>query len=71
MIIDVFFVTIKVYEYSKLFAFITGILLGCISFLYFYNGLNNFFNEVKNKELQNWKNIYLQQLADSEPEYFM
>lgn len=47
MLIDVLLVTIGVYEYQKTIAFFTGIILGCIAFLYLYEALVSLFVELK------------------------
>lgn len=53
MILDVFLSTIDIYPYSKITAFVTGILLGSIGFLYLKIGLENYFVELKNRPLIN------------------
>jgi uncharacterized membrane protein len=48
MIIDVILYSVNLYHYSKVAAFITGLLLGSIGFLYLCTGLNNLILEMKN-----------------------
>ena len=48
MIIDVILYSFGFYRYSKPAAFITGLLLGSVGFLYLYAGLNNLIRELKN-----------------------
>ncbi len=38
MLLDVILYSIGIYSYSKIIAFITGLLLGSMAFLYFYDG---------------------------------
>lgn len=40
MVADVLFISMKLYNYSKISAIITGILFGSVLFVYLYNGLN-------------------------------
>lgn len=47
MIIDVLLGSLKIYTYSKLLAFSTGLFLGSIGFFYLYAGLNNLILELK------------------------
>lgn len=47
MIMDVIFTSFHLYSYSKLIAFITGLLFGSILFFYFYKGLNLLLTEIK------------------------
>ncbi|PKL82436.1 MAG: hypothetical protein CVV24_10080 [Ignavibacteriae bacterium HGW-Ignavibacteriae-3] len=47
MFADVFLSSAGLYEYSKPAAFITGLLLGSVGFLYLYAGLNNLITEMK------------------------
>lgn len=47
LLLDVILTTVKFYNYSKILAFSTGFLFGSYTFLYFYKGLINFFDELK------------------------
>jgi len=38
MLIDVFLYSIGAYNYSKIFAFITGVIFGLVGIVYIYNG---------------------------------
>lgn len=49
MIVDVALTTLKIYQYTKTAAFITGFLLGSTGFLYLCNGLKNLLNEQINR----------------------
>ena len=49
MALDVLFVVINIYPYSKAVAFTTGLLFGSILFLYLYDGLNNLIVEIQNR----------------------
>lgn len=46
---DVLATTFGLYNYSKLIAFTTGLLLGSMAFLYFYFAMINLFKEIKEK----------------------
>ncbi|MCX6168528.1 MAG: DUF2085 domain-containing protein [Ignavibacteriales bacterium] len=48
MIADVILYSINIYHYSKPVAFVSGLLLGSVGFLYLYKGLNNLIIELKN-----------------------
>ncbi|MDH7605085.1 MAG: DUF2085 domain-containing protein [Melioribacter sp.] len=47
IIIDILFVSLNIYSYSKTLAFFTGFLFGSVLFLYFYKSLINLFNEIQ------------------------
>jgi len=49
MLFDVFLYSAGLYSYSKIIAFITGLLLGSTGFLYIHEGILNFINESKLK----------------------
>lgn len=51
MLFDVIGTTAGLYIYSKTGAFLTGILFGVVSFLYFYNALLELLTEIREKEL--------------------
>jgi len=48
LVLDVFLHTLGVYHYSKSIAFMTGLLLGSVGFLYLYEALNRLFIDIKN-----------------------
>jgi uncharacterized membrane protein len=50
MLTDVALSSLKIYQYSKSMAFITGFLLGSAGFLYLCSGLNNLLSELKNRK---------------------
>jgi len=50
MALDVLFHTIGVYPYSKTIALITGLLLGSVGFIYFYDALKKLYYEIKTKK---------------------
>lgn len=50
MIIDVVSTSFGIYIYSKSIAFITGLLLGSVGFLYFYFGVNEIILELNKKK---------------------
>lgn len=45
LLTDVFFTTIKIYNYSQILAFSTGILFGIVLSLVILSELENFFNQ--------------------------
>jgi uncharacterized membrane protein len=47
LIADAFFSSITLYHYSKYLAFCTGLLFGSVGFLYFYDAVNQLFNEIR------------------------
>jgi len=49
MLLDVFFTTIRIYKYSKISAFSSGLLFGSVLFFYFYKGLITLQNELREK----------------------
>jgi uncharacterized membrane protein len=49
MFIDVALTTLKIHQYTKSAAFITGFLLGSTGFLYLCDGLKNLISELKNR----------------------
>lgn len=52
MLADVILYSIKVYEYNKSFAFVTGLFFGSAAFLYILSGVENSFyqkSELKNE----------------------
>ncbi|MBI1938934.1 MAG: DUF2085 domain-containing protein [Ignavibacteriales bacterium] len=49
MLVDVIFSSLKVYNYSKTIALLTGILFGSVLFIYFCNGLNFLFTKTTNR----------------------
>jgi uncharacterized membrane protein len=49
MLFDVIATTAGIYYYSKTAAFLTGILFGVVSFLYFYNALLELIIEIREK----------------------
>jgi len=50
--IDVLLVNLKIFEYSHLISFLTGILLGSVLNIYFYLGLDNLIKEFKIRKEQ-------------------
>ena len=50
MLSDVLATTLKFYNYSKIAAFLTGILFGIISFSYFYSALLELLIEIRDKK---------------------
>ena len=49
MLLDVLFYSIGIYQYSKTIALITGLLLGSVGFIYFYDALKKLYFEFKEK----------------------
>ena len=49
MAADVFLYSIGIYGYSKWIAFTTGVILGSVSILYIFTGINDYFLEFKLK----------------------
>lgn len=49
LLLDVIFVLMALYNYSKNVAFVTGFLLGSVGFFYLYYGLENLIAELKTK----------------------
>lgn len=50
MLADVFLYSIGTYNYSKYLAFITGLLLGSVVFLYFYSAMKKLIQELNRKK---------------------
>ncbi len=50
MALDVLLYSIGVYPYSKTIALITGLLLGSVGFIYFYDALKKLYYEIKTKK---------------------
>lgn len=50
MLLDVAFTTIGAYPYYRILSLSTGILVGCIAYLYFYAGLKKYFIEKEIEE---------------------
>jgi uncharacterized membrane protein len=50
MLFDVLMTSFSVYNYSKLLAFVTGMLFGSILFFYLYNGLKFLLNEIQHRK---------------------
>ncbi len=49
MLLDVLLYSVGVYHYSKIIALITGLLLGSVGFIYFYDALKKLYYELKEK----------------------
>lgn len=48
MTADVFLYSVGFYHYSRLVALLTGLILGSVSIPYIFEGINEYFSEVKN-----------------------
>lgn len=56
LFIDVIGTSLNVYNYSKIIALCTGLLLGSVGFIYIHKEV---FQLLKNLKAKSWKNIYL------------
>lgn len=49
IMIDIFLYSAGIYNYSKPIALITGLILGSVSILYIFGGIEEYLSEVKNR----------------------
>ena len=50
MLLDVILYSVKAYNYSKITAFLTGLLLGSVGFLYILEAFEKFIVELKSQD---------------------